>query len=154
MVTTVRVPSKRIQDAITRFGDLGTITAQNIDVQDRQGELDRLARRIDTIRVQLAEVKLKLAQPGLSTPERLRLELQRQRLGGQLNRAGTDRRAVNDQVRLADLERYRVVRRRPVTAPYRGGEFVSNPPPSSGGVLIGFGLRRLERPGRFGSPAA
>lgn len=101
---TVRVPSKRIQDAIASFGDLGTITAQNVDVQDRQGELDRLARRIDTLRVQLAEVNLKLAQPGLSTPERLRLELQRQRIGGLLNRVAGDRRAVNDQVRLADVE--------------------------------------------------
>jgi gamma-glutamyltranspeptidase / glutathione hydrolase len=57
-------------------------------------------------------------------------------------------------IRQTDLERYRVVRRRPVTVPYRGGEFLSNPPPSSGGVLIAFGLRRLERPGRFGTPAA
>ena len=57
-------------------------------------------------------------------------------------------------IRLADLEHYRVVRRRPVSAPYRDSEFLSNPPPSSGGVLIGFGLRGLERPGRFGTPAA
>jgi gamma-glutamyltranspeptidase / glutathione hydrolase len=45
----------------------------------------------------------------------------------------------------ADLERYRVVWRRPVRVPYRGQEFVSNPPPSSGGVLIAFGLALLER---------
>ena len=57
-------------------------------------------------------------------------------------------------MRLADLERYRVVRRRPVRTPYLEGEFISNPPPSSGGVLIAFGLQRLERPGRFGSTAA
>ncbi len=48
----------------------------------------------------------------------------------------------------ADLESYRVIRRRPLRAPYRGAEFVSNPPPSSGGVLIAYGLRRLEQPGR------
>ena len=42
----------------------------------------------------------------------------------------------------------------PMTSPYRDGEFLSNPPPSSGGVLIALGLRRLERPGRFGSTAA
>lgn len=56
--------------------------------------------------------------------------------------------------RLADLERYRVVRRRPVVGTYRGAEFRSNPPPSSGGVLIALGLSQLERPGRFGSAAA
>src|SRR5207248_202683 len=35
-----------------------------------------------------------------------------------------------------DLATYRVITRRPVRAPFRGHEFVSNPPPSSGGVLI------------------
>jgi len=44
-----------------------------------------------------------------------------------------------------DLESYRVVWRRPVTVRYRGHEFVSNPPPSSGGVLIAYGLALLER---------
>ncbi len=57
-------------------------------------------------------------------------------------------------IRRADLEHYRVIRRRPVRAPYRGHEFLSNPPPSSGGVLIALGLRRLEQPGRYGSAAA
>jgi gamma-glutamyltranspeptidase/glutathione hydrolase len=57
-------------------------------------------------------------------------------------------------IRLADLEHYRVIRRRPVRAPFRGHEFLSNPPPSSGGVLIAYGLRRLEQPGRYGSAAA
>jgi hypothetical protein len=99
----VRVPARRIQDAITRFGDLGTITAQNVDVQDRQGQLDALARRIDSLRVSLGEVNLKLAQPGLSAPERLRLELRRERLRGLLNRLSGERRQLNDQVLLADV---------------------------------------------------
>jgi gamma-glutamyltranspeptidase/glutathione hydrolase len=43
-----------------------------------------------------------------------------------------------------DLAAYRVVRRRPVRAAFRGTEFVSNPPPSSGGVLIAFALRLLD----------
>jgi gamma-glutamyltranspeptidase / glutathione hydrolase len=46
-----------------------------------------------------------------------------------------------------DLAAYRVIRRRPVSAPYCGHEFLSNPPPSSGGVLIAFGLRLLDRLG-------
>ena len=53
-----------------------------------------------------------------------------------------------------DLERYRVVPRTPLRSSYRGAEFVSNPPPSSGGALIAFGLRRLEEPARSGSPEA
>lgn len=43
-----------------------------------------------------------------------------------------------------DLARYRVVRRRPLTARFAGHTFLSNPPPSSGGVLIGHALRLLD----------
>ncbi len=56
----------------------------------------------------------------------------------------------------ADLAAYRVIQRRPVRAAYRDGEFVSNPPPSSGGLLIAFALSVLDRLGPMdpaGSPA-
>jgi gamma-glutamyltranspeptidase/glutathione hydrolase len=56
----------------------------------------------------------------------------------------------------ADLAAYRVIRRSPVRAAYRGAEFVSNPPPSSGGLLIAFALRVLGELGPMapaGSPA-
>ena len=54
----------------------------------------------------------------------------------------------------ADLTGYRVIRRRPVRVPYRDDVFVSNPPPSSGGLLIAYALRILDRlgtPGPAGS---
>jgi gamma-glutamyltranspeptidase/glutathione hydrolase len=57
-------------------------------------------------------------------------------------------RATGGAITAADLAAYRVVRRRPVRAAFRGHEFVSNPPPSSGGVLIGYGLRLLDALGR------
>ena len=44
-----------------------------------------------------------------------------------------------------DLAAYRVIWRRPLRVAYHGDEFVSNPPPSSGGVLIGYGLKLLDR---------
>ncbi len=55
-----------------------------------------------------------------------------------------------------DLESYRVIWRRPVSVRFRGHEVVSNPPPSSGGVLIAYGLALLERipSGPPGSAAA
>ena len=43
-----------------------------------------------------------------------------------------------------DLASYRVIRRRPVRAAYRDAEYVANPPPSSGGLLIAFALRVLD----------
>ena len=43
-----------------------------------------------------------------------------------------------------DLAEYRVIRRRPLRAEYLGHDFVTNPPPSSGGLLIAFALRVLD----------
>jgi gamma-glutamyltranspeptidase/glutathione hydrolase len=54
----------------------------------------------------------------------------------------------------ADLTSYRVVRRRPVRVPYRDDVFVSNPPPSSGGLLISYALRVLDRLGTPGPPGS
>jgi gamma-glutamyltranspeptidase / glutathione hydrolase len=46
---------------------------------------------------------------------------------------------------LADLHAYGVIDRDPLTVSYRGHEFRTNPPPSSGGRLIGIGLEALDR---------
>jgi gamma-glutamyltranspeptidase / glutathione hydrolase len=55
-----------------------------------------------------------------------------------------------------DLSSYRVMWRRPVRVRFRGYQVVSNPPPSSGGILIAYGLALLEQTtrGGAGSPAA
>ena len=53
-----------------------------------------------------------------------------------------------------DLADYRVVQRRPVRAPFFGHEFESNPPPSTGGALIGFGIGLLDRLGIDGEPGS
>jgi len=43
-----------------------------------------------------------------------------------------------------DLRRYRAEIREPVTLDYRGNRIWINPPPSSGGLLLGFALKLLE----------
>jgi gamma-glutamyltranspeptidase/glutathione hydrolase len=49
-----------------------------------------------------------------------------------------------------DLATYRVVERTPARAHYRGREVLTNPPPSSGGILIAYSLDLLERLARPG----
>jgi gamma-glutamyltranspeptidase / glutathione hydrolase len=49
-----------------------------------------------------------------------------------------------------DLAQYRVISRRPIRVSFGGHEFVTNPPPSSGGILIGYGLLLLARLGADG----
>jgi len=52
----------------------------------------------------------------------------------------------------ADLAAYEAIEREPVRAPFRGAEVLTNPPPSSGGILIAFCLGLLERLGERSGP--
>jgi gamma-glutamyltranspeptidase / glutathione hydrolase len=63
-------------------------------------------------------------------------------------------RELGGRITEDDLAAYRVIRRAPVCAGYRGHDFVSNPPPSAGGVLIAFALRVLEGSGETGGPGS
>ncbi len=46
---------------------------------------------------------------------------------------------------LEDLKNYQVVEREPLLINYRGNTFLTNPPPSSGGILIAFALELLSK---------
>lgn len=73
--------------------------------------------------------------------------------GGDLGRALVSYlREHGGAITQRDLDEYRVVRRRPVSATYRGHEYEANPPPSSGGVLIAYALRLLDCIDADGSP--
>jgi gamma-glutamyltranspeptidase / glutathione hydrolase len=45
----------------------------------------------------------------------------------------------------ADLAEYQVIEREPLTINYRGNTLLTNPPPSSGGILIAFALELLAQ---------
>ena len=46
---------------------------------------------------------------------------------------------------LEDLKNYQVIEREPLVVNYRGNTFLTNPPPSSGGILIAFALELLSK---------
>jgi gamma-glutamyltranspeptidase/glutathione hydrolase len=53
-------------------------------------------------------------------------------------------------ITVEDLSSYEVIERQPARARYRGRDVITNPPPSSGGILIAYALdllERIERPG-------
>jgi len=56
------------------------------------------------------------------------------------------------QLTQEDLADYRIERRRPLARDYRGARILTNPPPSSGGILIAFALEMLQQqaPGPLG----
>ena len=70
--------------------------------------------------------------------------------------------AAGGHLSAADLAGYRIRKRAPLSLDYRGVRVLTNPPPSSGGTLMGFGLALLGAEdacaglfdtGRFGSDA-
>jgi gamma-glutamyltranspeptidase/glutathione hydrolase len=70
---------------------------------------------------------------------------------GDLGQAVTDHvRAQGGTLTRDDLAAYRPIWRRPIAVDFMGHRVVSNPPPSSGGVLIAYGLRLLDRAGLGG----
>ncbi|HEY2717815.1 MAG TPA: gamma-glutamyltransferase [Solirubrobacterales bacterium] len=51
-----------------------------------------------------------------------------------------------------DLASYEPVERKPIAAPFRGHQVLTNPPPSSGGILVAYCLGLLERFGAESGP--
>jgi gamma-glutamyltranspeptidase/glutathione hydrolase len=51
-----------------------------------------------------------------------------------------------------DLASYEAVEREPIRVPFRGAEVLTNPPPSSGGILVAYCLGLLERLGPASGP--
>jgi gamma-glutamyltranspeptidase/glutathione hydrolase len=56
-----------------------------------------------------------------------------------------DCRAQGGQLTMEDLAAYRVVKRRPLERRHRDTRILTNPPPSSGGILIAFALELLAQ---------
>ncbi len=65
--------------------------------------------------------------------------------GGFGRRLVDDCKAQGGQLSLADLAAYRVVKRRPLERRHGATHVLTNPPPSSGGILIAFALELLAR---------
>jgi len=86
----------------------------------------------------------RLHQPELAaTLEALALEGDRLFYEGDLATAIAAHCAEGGLLTPGDLAAYRVVQREPLRVGYRDAELLVNPPPSSGGILIGFALALL-----------
>jgi hypothetical protein len=66
---TLRIPRVHVQEAISRLSALGTITSEQVDIQDKQAGLNATDRKVARLQRQLAELR---AQPQTPTT-RLRI---------------------------------------------------------------------------------
>jgi Domain of unknown function (DUF4349) len=69
----VRVPRLRVQQAIAGFMELGTILAQNVQVEDLQRQVDEQTERIAVLTAEIARIERQLRNPDLPLETRSRL---------------------------------------------------------------------------------
>ena len=100
---TLRVPSARAGEAVTRLSSLGTILAQNVQIQDLQESLDGLDRELERLRARIAALTAQLART-TSPAERARLLEQRGQAQSQLRELRASRVATAAEARNATVQ--------------------------------------------------
>ena len=100
---TLRVPSAKAADAVTRLSSLGTILAQDVQIQDLQEPLDGIDRELERLRAQLAAVTAQLARAETAA-ERARLEERRSQVRAELQRLRASRAATSAEARTATIQ--------------------------------------------------
>jgi gamma-glutamyltranspeptidase/glutathione hydrolase len=104
----------------------------------------RIFRSADDAAALVGEGEI-LRQPELAdTLETLAIEGDDLFYRGEIAAAIQNDMQAGGQITIGDLAAYAVERRAPLTLDYHGVRVHTNPPPSSGGLLIGFGLKLLE----------
>jgi hypothetical protein len=98
-----KIPVGHVQQAIARFSQLGTIAAQNIQINDLQAQFNQLVKRIGALRVAIAKVDDRLADTSLSKEERVRLEQRRARLAANLEALKTSKARTSHRAALATV---------------------------------------------------
>jgi hypothetical protein len=100
---TLRVPSNRAGDAVTRLSALGTIVAQNVQIQDLQESLDGLDREVERLRTRIAALTVQLER-ATSPVERARLLQERAAAQAQLRELRASRAATAAEARNATIQ--------------------------------------------------
>ena len=100
---TLRVPSARAADAVARLSSLGTILAQDVQIQDLQEPLDGIDRELRRVQAQLAAVTAQLGQAD-TVAERARLAARRSELRAQLQQLRASRAATTAEASTATIQ--------------------------------------------------
>ncbi len=100
---TLRVPSGEAATAVTRLSDLGTIVAQNVQIDDLQESLDTLDRQLERLRAQVAA--LTAAIDRAETPaQKARLLERRAQAQAELQALRANRAATAEVARNATIQ--------------------------------------------------
>jgi hypothetical protein len=100
---TIRVPSASAAEAVTRLSSLGTILAQNVQIDDLQESLDGLDRRQQQVRARIAALTGAIERAE-DDAERARLEEQRAQARTELRELRASRAATAAEARNATVQ--------------------------------------------------
>lgn len=97
----LRVPIRRIQDAIVEYSELGSILGQNVQIVDLQRRIDARSRSVRRLRERIVEIRSALLDDELDAPERERLEAELAERRLRVAELVRERRAVRERARMA-----------------------------------------------------
>jgi hypothetical protein len=100
---TLRVPSAQAGDAVTRLSGLGTIVAQDVQIDDLQETLDTLDGRLEQVRAQIAALTTAIGRAD-DDAERARLVERRSQARTQLRQLRASRTATAAEARNATIQ--------------------------------------------------
>ena len=100
---TLRVPSARIQDALTQLASLGRVVSQQAQIEDLQATLDQLDRQITILRGRIAHITALLTDTSLTSVRRADLESQRIELQNALRRTHQTHASTANDARYATI---------------------------------------------------
>jgi Domain of unknown function (DUF4349) len=101
---TLRVPTARVQDAIVRLSSLGRIVAQQVQIDDLQGQLDELTKQEAGVRERIARLSARLAESSLEPETRATLEARRSAARAELAQLRAAHAQVGGQAREATIQ--------------------------------------------------
>lgn len=101
---TLRVPTARVQDAVVRLSGLGKIVAQQVQIDDLQGQVDELTRSETVLRERIARLSARLAGSGLDPETRATLESRRDAARSELARVREAHAQVAAEARYATIQ--------------------------------------------------
>jgi hypothetical protein len=99
----LRVPVAKVDTALMRLSDLGTVLDQHLSIVDLEQTLEQQRRRIRSLRFQIARLQQALRNPSLPADVRLRLEFQLENVRANLARVRGTNRATLREAALSDL---------------------------------------------------
>lgn len=100
---TLRVPSARIQDALTQLASLGRVVSQQAQIEDLQATLDQLDRQITILRGRIAHITALFTDTSLTSVRRADLEAQRTELQNALRGTHQSRSGTANDARYATI---------------------------------------------------